>query len=54
MLRSFQPASRSVLAILATAILAAAACSGSSSAADDVTIYKIQNRWNQFIYGSSG
>ena len=50
MLRSFQPASRSVLVILAAAILAVAAGSGSSSAADDVTVYKIQNRWNQFIY----
>jgi hypothetical protein len=36
--------------ILPTSILALAACTGSSSAADDVTVYKICNRWNQFIY----
>ena len=38
------------LSILVIAILAVAACDGSSSKADEVTVYKIQNRWNQFIY----
>jgi hypothetical protein len=50
MLCSLKPASRLFLSILAMASLAAATCIGSSSAADDVTVYKIQNRWSQFIY----
>ncbi len=50
MLRSCKFASRSGLSILVTAILAVAACGGSSSQADEVTVYKIQNRWNQFIF----
>ncbi|MBC8876812.1 MAG: family 16 glycosylhydrolase [Planctomycetes bacterium] len=49
MLQSCQPASRSGMLILLAAILTAA-CGGASSTADDVTVYKIQNRWNQFIY----
>ena len=43
-------ASRSGLLILVTAILTVAACCGSSSMADEATVYKIQNRWNQFIH----
>ena len=50
MLRSCRLASRSGLSILVTAILAVAVCSGAPSKADEVTVYKIQNRWNQFIY----
>lgn len=51
MLRSCEPVSRSGILILLAAILAAA-CGGASSAADDVTVYKVQNRWKQFIYGA--
>ena len=50
MLRSCKLASRFGTSILVTAILTVAACSGSSSKADEVTVYKIQNRWKQFIY----
>jgi len=49
MLRSIQPASRSHVPFAAAAILAMAACSSTWAASDDVTIYKIQNRWKQFI-----
>ena len=44
MLRSCKPASRSGPSIFFTAILVVMACGGSSSRADEVTVYKIQNR----------
>ena len=47
--RSFLPRSLGH-SILVAAVLAVAACGASSSKADEVTVYKIQNRWNQFIY----
>ena len=49
MLRSCLPAYRSGVLILLAATVAAA-CGGASSAADGVTVYKVQNRWKQFIY----
>jgi hypothetical protein len=53
MLRSFLPASRPDILILLAANLAAV-CGGPSYAADNVTVYKLQNRWKQFIYADSG
>jgi hypothetical protein len=49
MLRSCLPASRSSLLMLLATIVAAV-CVGPSYSADNVTVYKIQNRWKQFIY----
>ena len=43
-------ASHSGSRIFVAAILTVAAWSGSSSKAEEVTVYKIQNRWNQFIH----
>lgn len=49
MLQTRERASCSGISIVIAAILATA-CGRASCADDQVTVYKIQNRWNQFIY----
>ncbi|MCH5372412.1 MAG: RICIN domain-containing protein [Planctomycetes bacterium] len=49
MLRFCGAVCRSSILILIGVILSEM-CGGACSAADEVTVYKIQNRWNQFIY----